>query len=301
MKWIKDFKLFEELDAFSRVGDKGWVVLVGDERFEYFRRWLPEEVTSSEMLRLEGLFSKFNNRETSIDKEIPSDDGYKVNTGAFSVRFNLGYYAVPFNFYKRSDDWWLFWCKCRCNWVNVCNDVEWNRETTLNGGSIILCDSVEGIEEFLNDYSGNLISENTDNGIFKEMMESRKDYYQQISNVSWGEDARNRISVTDMFVRVEEMIRRKLSENKIVNHISEIKKSQRDYRIIVTVNLFINKRRFPGGLTYDFGIDILDDEWFLVHLNQDGIGNYIFFKCDQFEGLEKFIDDLTRIVLYYRD
>jgi hypothetical protein len=185
--------------------------------------------------------------------------------------------------------------------VNVCNDVEWNREAKLNGGSIILCDSVEGIEEFLNDYSGNSISENTNNGIFKEMMESSKDYYHQISDVSWGEDARNRINVTDMFVRVEEMIRRKLGENKIVNYISEIKKSQRDYRIIVTVNLFINKRGFPGGLTYDFGIDILDDEWFLVHLNQDGIGNYIFFKCDQFEGLEKFVDDLTRIVLYYRD
>ena len=152
LKYIKDFKLFEELDAFSRVGDKGWVVLVGDERFEYFRRWLPEEVTSSEMLRLEGLFSKFNNRETSIDKEIPSDDGYKVNTGAFSVRLKIGYYAVPFNFYKRSDDWWLIWCKCRCNWVHVCNDVEWNRETKLNGGSIILCDSIEGIEEFLTDY-----------------------------------------------------------------------------------------------------------------------------------------------------
>jgi hypothetical protein len=49
----------------------------------------------------------------------------------------------------------------------------------------------------------------------------------------------------------------------------------------------------------DFGIDILNDEWFLIHLNYGDGGAYIFFKCDQFEGLEKFVDDLPTIALYY--
>lgn len=67
-----------------------------------------------------------------------------------------------------------------------------------------------------------------------------------------------------------------------------------DYRMVVEGDFFQRKRQ----RRIDFGIDILNDEWFLIHLNY-GDGDYIFFKCDQFEGLEKFVEDLPTIALYY--
>jgi len=303
LKHIIDWKLFET-DAFARVGKKLWVNLKssgvpnidhGDERTYYFRRYEPENISEGEMNRLNILFNKFNNKETSIGKEIPSDNGDRVHPGAFSVRLSIKpHYSVPFNFYKRSDDWWLIWCKCRCNWVNVCNEVHWNQETTLYGSSIILCDSIEGIEEFLNDYNPNKsVFENDAYNIINDLMKSRKEYYEKIIRHSWDKDVVNRVKVTESFQKIHDMIQEKLRDNKICSNI-QIKKSQMDYRILVEGDFFQRKRQ----RRIDFGIDILNDEWFLIHLNY-GDGDYIFFKCDQFEGLEKFVEDLPTIALYY--
>ena len=90
------------------------------------------------------------------------------------------------------------------------------------------------------------------------------------------------------------MIQKKLGDSQLVNSI-QIKKTQMDYRIVVEGDFFQRKRQ----RRIDFGIDILNDEWFLIHLNY-GDGDYIFFKCDQFEGLEKFVEDLPTIALYYQ-
>lgn len=156
MKYIKHFKIFEEIDAFSRVGKKLWVELEssgvggifgGDERIYYIKRYEPTEIHPSEMLKLKELFNKFNGHETSIDKEIPSDNGYYVNIGSFSVKLNCGGTIVPFNFHKRSDEWWLINCKIKYPH----NPINWCYKTNLYGSTWILCDSIEGIEEFLND------------------------------------------------------------------------------------------------------------------------------------------------------
>jgi len=309
LKHIIDWKLFET-DAFERVGSKLWVNLRGDERFYYFRRFEPENISSAEFERLSSLFSEFNGRETKIDKEIPSDNGDRVNPGAFSVRLSCGLYSVPFNFYKRIDDWWLIWCKCRCNWVNVCDRVEWCEGTTLDGSSVILCDSIEGIKEFLDDYvrleiilklleikvydtPDNSILENDAYNIFNDLMKSGKEYYEKIIRLSWDKDVFNRVEVTESFKKIRDMIQKKLGDNSSFSNI-QIKKAQLDNRIVVEGDFFQRSRL----RRIDFGIDILNDEWFLIHLNY-GDGDYIFFKCDQFEGLEKFIEDLPTILIYY--
>lgn len=154
-------KLFEEIDAFSRVGNKGWVDLkssgasgipFGDERVHYFRRFEPENILPYEMDKLKKLFNDFNGEETLIEPEIPSDSGYRVKIGAFSVKLNCGGKKVPFNFYKRWDDWWLIWCKYEgSSWDNM--SIKWCEDINLYGSSCLLCDSLDGIEEFLNDYN----------------------------------------------------------------------------------------------------------------------------------------------------
>jgi hypothetical protein len=137
-----------------------------------------------------------------------------------------------------------------------------------------------------------IILENTElpRSFFNDLMESRKEYYRPIDNTTWTKYVSNRIEVTDLFQKIDNMIIRKL-DSKLINYV-KIKKSQNDYRIIVSGDIF--KPRFKG---IDFGIDIIDDEWFLIHLN-GGDGGYIFFICDQFEGLEKFIEDIPIVFDY---
>ena len=141
-----------------------------------------------------------------------------------------------------------------------------------------------------------LFEENTTytNTNINDLFESRKEYYEQIMRGSWDKDVSNRIKVTESFQKIHDMIQKKLGESRLCSNI-QIKKTQMDYRIVVEGDFFQRKRQ----RTIDFGIDILNDEWFLIHFNY-GDGDYIFFKCDQFEGLEKFVEYLPTIALYYQ-
>ena len=135
--------------------------------------------------------------------------------------------------------------------------------------------------------------------IFDDLMKSRKEYYEQINAQNWNKCVfttgfvSNRLNVTESFQRIHDMIQKKLGENSFCSNI-QIRKAQMDHRIVVEGNFF--KRRRQRRI--DLGIDILNDEWFIIHLNY-GDEDYIYFKCDQFEGLEKFIEDLPTIALYY--
>jgi hypothetical protein len=94
------------------------------------------------------------------------------------------------------------------------------------------------------------------------------------------------------------MIQKKLGDNEIFSNIL-YSIAQMDYRILVQGDLLQprNLDQFQRRRRIDFGIDILSDDWFLIHLNYGD--DYILFKCDQFEGLEKFVEDLPTIVFYY--
>ena len=126
-----------------------------------------------------------------------------------------------------------------------------------------------------------------------DLFKSRKEYYEQIMRDFWDKDVSNRIKVTESFQKIRDMIQEKLGDNSPFSNI-QIKKTKLDNRIVVEGDFFQRSRL----RRIDFGIDILEDEWFLIHLNY-GDGDYIFFKCDQFEGLEKFVEDLPTIALYY--
>jgi hypothetical protein len=149
--------------------------------------------------------------------------------------------------------------------------------------------------------------ENDAYNIFNDLMKSRKEYYEKIIRSSWDKDVVNRVEVTESFQKIRDMIQKKLGDNSSFSNI-QIKKAQLDNRIVVEgdffqgLDIFEEMKTiasfFPRKRRIDFGIDILNDEWFLIHLNY-GDGDYIFFKCDQFEGLEKFIEDLPTIALYY--
>lgn len=143
-----------------------------------------------------------------------------------------------------------------------------------------------------------LFEENITYTNINDLFESRKEYYEQIMRGSWDKALNpfvsNRIKVTESFQKIHDMIQKKLGESRLCSNI-QIKKSQMDYRMVVEGDFFQRKRQ----RRIDFGIDILDDEWFLIHFNY-GDGDYIFFKCDQFEGLEKFVEDLPTIALYYQ-
>lgn len=55
--------------------------------------------------------------------------------------------------------------------------------------------------------------------------------------------------------------------------------SQQKFRIIVESKEIGLHKKFT-----DLGIDICNDEWFYVHINNYG-GKYTFYKCDQLDGL----------------
>jgi hypothetical protein len=156
LKHLKYFKIFEEIDAFSRASDKYWVLLQssgehGDERSHYFRRYEPENILPKEMVRLKKAFNEFNGGEVKIEPVIPEDNGYKEKVGSFSVKLNCNGKIVPFNFHKRWDDWWIIYCKLKGKtWDD--HSFVWCEGTKIYGNSVVLCDSIEGIEEFLNDY-----------------------------------------------------------------------------------------------------------------------------------------------------
>jgi len=135
--------------------------------------------------------------------------------------------------------------------------------------------------------------ENDAYNILNDLMKSRKEYYEKIIRDSWDKDVINRVKVTESFQKIYDMIQKKLGDNRFFSNF-QIEKSQMDNRIVVKGDFFQRSRL----RRIDFGIDILEDEWFLIHLNY-GDGDYIFFKCDQFEGLEKFVEDLETITLYY--
>lgn len=106
------------------------------------------------------------------------------------------------------------------------------------------------------------------------------DFYLEISSDEWDILVSKRIRVEDSYKKIEDKVLDVFKE-----YHPEVKIAQAGMRIILKFGY--NSR------IVDMGIDVLPDEWFLVHINCSYSG-YDFFKCDQLEGLYRFLEDKSK-------
>jgi len=332
LKHIKNFRIFEQIDAFDRVGDKLWVLLrsslpnnlpyiagpvVSDERSYYFKRYEPEEVTDVEKSKLEELFSEFNGYDTSFEPEKPTDNGYFTNIGAFTVRLKCGSKNIPFSFYKRWDDWWMIWCRSEYQSVNWCLD------TKLCGSSVVLCDTIRGVVEFINDY----IPDINESDVFDiDKFINRKESYPEevgsvlYSSISEKSEWWNYLGTTNgaQWSRgvndlLENQIYRQMSEDELITITKCLEPVLRIRPLsFINTNKYVDtypslksvqNSKFENcwfmvegvdhwGFTYgwDMCVQGFSDEWYLVSVG-DGRG-YVdyWYRVDTLEGLHNFIN-----------
>jgi len=324
LKHISDWKLFES-DAFARVGKKLWVDLKasgvpnidgGDERVYYFRRFEPENILPSEMDELRKMFNEFNGFETNLESEIPSDNGYRIKVGSFSVKLNCGGRMVPFNFHRRADEWWLVNCKYRGgDWVGNRrpDEIDWCEGTKLYGYSVVLCDSIEGIKEFLDDYSSSHKSYSGD--VFSRLftLRSKKsdwwEYLGERNGVEWSENIDRLLSIHSYRpmdekekLQISEWLRPVLSDSESAKGRNPNTNSLEDwvcYNPLKSVQnsrfencWFTKKSKDSWGFEYawDMCVQGFSDEWYLVNIG-DGRGSFNYwFRVDTFEGLHNLIE-----------
>jgi len=340
LKHIIDWKLFEA-NAFARVGKKLWVDLkpsgepgveYGDERIAYFRRYLPEEITNKEKDELKKLFNNFNGVETNLEPEIPSDSGYRVNVGSFSVKLNCSGIIVPFNFHKRDDDWWLVSCKFRGNnWGNNRrpDEIDWCEGTKLYSYSVVLCDSIEGIKEFLDDYNPSVTeSDRFDidrlinhrsysgdvSGRLSNLKREKSDWWEYLgerNGVEWSENIDRLLYIHSYRpmdekekLQISEWLRPVLSDSESDKGRNPNTNSLEDwvcYNPLKSVQnsrfencWFTKKSKDSWGFEYgwDMCVQGFSDEWYLVNIG-DGRGGFNYwFRVDSLEGIHNLIKEV---------
>ena len=106
------------------------------------------------------------------------------------------------------------------------------------------------------------------------------DFYEEICRIDWNILASKRIKVEDSYKKIEDKVFDIFKE-----YQPEAKIAQAGMRIILKFGY--------NSKIMDIGIDVLPDEWFLVHINCD-YSDYSFYKCDQLEGLFRFLEDKSK-------
>ena len=123
--------------------------------------------------------------------------------------------------------------------------------------------------------------------------------YEEITRSEWDSIVENRIRLVD--TKYPEIIKKFITDNGHDGNNARFAVTQLGKRIIIESSVF---RGFKES--WDIGIDICPDEWFLVHITGNSVlsigdqphtfpfrGSYQYYKCDQLDGL---LDCLKNIV-----
>lgn len=121
--------------------------------------------------------------------------------------------------------------------------------------------------------------------------------FQKIDQIEWKNLSRHRIQITTNYPDILSQIRVifglpkvRPNSNWLVENYS-VRLIQDGKRIVIE-----NNKRSGHDDFCDIGIDVLEDEWFLVHVYNPQLylseSPYIFFKCDQ---LDELFDLLLKI------
>lgn len=111
----------------------------------------------------------------------------------------------------------------------------------------------------------------------KSFNESTTNTYEEIYNTEWSIAVSKRMQVPIKYLNIIEkfITDKSFTENICTNMFL----SQQKFRIIIESKEIGLHKKFT-----DLGIDICNDEWFYVHINNYG-GKYTYYKCDQLDGL----------------